>query len=52
MKETYFLIKCDYFHFMHLISASWTNGKPKQLEVVLNELYGRFHFNAIRRIVE
>jgi hypothetical protein len=52
MKKTYFLIERDYFHILRLLSASWENGKPRQLECVKNELYGRFHINAVRKEYE
>jgi hypothetical protein len=49
MKEIYFLNERDYLHFIRLLSAAWDNGKPRQLECLKQELYGRFHFNAVVR---
>lgn len=51
MKETYFLIKRDYLHFIRLLESAWNNKKPKQLECIKQEIYNRFHLNAVTRIV-
>lgn len=51
MKETYFLTRIDYLHFMRLIDASWNNKRPKQLQWIVQELYNRHNINAVTRTV-
>lgn len=49
MKETYFMIPRDYNHYTRLIAAAWENGKPRQLEIIINIIRSNFILNGVSK---